>query len=319
VPADHVEHGLPADRVYRLAWRAERRRGRIRGLAGRAWVSDPADLDSDLEARLEQAAADLKLFQDGWSDYGSLDQAGKAEFSQATDRLIERTVWLSKTVEALTGQRYVSMAGRTFDPWSTGLDPNPMDGTTQSRAIRLQFVAQLRNMVRRALGAARDGVTVTASVERVAQPSPRKVFLVHGPADRRHEVLRLLENGDLEAISLQEQVGQGRTIIEQLEHYSDVGYAVVLATGDDVGRRAADPPTKDQPRARQNVILELGWFMGRLRRDRVILLYEPGVELPSDYTAVIYISLAEGDWQRRLARELKVAGMDVNIAKMLAL
>ena len=67
------------------------------------------------------------------------------------------------------------------------------------------------------------------------------------------------------------------------------------------------------------MILELGWFMGRLRRERVVLLYEPGVELPSDYTAVIYISLAEGDWQRRLARELKAAGMDVNVPNMLDL
>ena len=149
--------------------------------------------------------------------------------------------------------------------------------------------------------------------------SKRKVFLVHGPSERRHEVLRLLEKGDLDVISLQEQVGRGRTIIEQLEHHSDVGYAVVLATGDDVGRRASDSPEKDQPRARQNVILELGWFMARLKRDRVVLLYEPGVELPSDYTAVIYISLAAGDWQRSLARDLQDAGMDVNFNKMLGL
>ena len=90
-----------------------------------------------------------------------------------------------------------------------------------------------------------------------------------------------------------------------------VGYAVVLATGDDAGRRKGADEL--QPRPGQNVVLELGFFLGKLGRDKVAVLREPGVELPSDYDGVMYISLdSAGAWKLVLMRELKRAGLDVN-------
>jgi hypothetical protein len=98
-------------------------------------------------------------------------------------------------------------------------------------------------------------------------------------ADWTHERMKLarfIEQLDLKAIILHEQPTERRTIIEKIEAYSDVGFAVVLITGDDVGslREKADKPV---PRARQNVILELGYFIARLGRERVCPLYEDGV------------------------------------------
>jgi predicted nucleotide-binding protein len=92
---------------------------------------------------------------------------------------------------------------------------------------------------------------------------------------------------------------------------------VVLLTGDDEGRqRGAEQEL--QPRARQNVILELGFFVGALGRQRVVLLYEDGVELPSDISGVLYLPLdAAGAWKTRLGREMLEAGVRVNAEAVL--
>jgi predicted nucleotide-binding protein len=99
-----------------------------------------------------------------------------------------------------------------------------------------------------------------------------------------------------------------------------VGYVVVLMTGDDVGRRVAEKPDKDQPRARQNVVLELGYFVGRLGRDRVAAILEHGVEKPSDWSGVVYIDFdAAGGWKNKLANELSAAGLAFDVYGLLGI
>ena len=144
----------------------------------------------------------------------------------------------------------------------------------------------------------------------------RKVFVVHG-RDRtmKAEVARFLEKLELEPIILHEQPNKGRTIIEKFEDYSDVAYAVVLLTADDMGKLASNK-TDLQPRARQNVIFELGFFIGTLGRGKVCALYEEGVELPSDFKGVLYIPLdKQGGWRLKLARELKATGLELDLNK----
>ena len=105
-----------------------------------------------------------------------------------------------------------------------------------------------------------------------------RVFLVHGHDEALlHETARFLGNLDQDFIILREQPNRGRTIIEKFEDYADVGFAVVLLTPDDRGGVAAEAFDKQTLRARQNVILELGYFLGRLGRSRVCALYRPGV------------------------------------------
>lgn len=156
-----------------------------------------------------------------------------------------------------------------------------------------------------------------------AQPSSapdrigNKVFLVHGHDEAAiHETARLLERFDLKVIILREQPNSGRTIIEKFVDYSDVGFAVVLLTGDDRGGVKSLTFDEQKLRARQNVILELGFFLGKLGRSRVCALYQEDVEIPSDYKGVLFLPLDRaGAWRLALARELKAAGLDIDMNK----
>jgi len=148
----------------------------------------------------------------------------------------------------------------------------------------------------------------------------RGIFLVHGQDEARTlAVARFLDRvTEPGATVLREQPEQGNTIIEKFERYaSDAGYAVVLLTGDDEGRQRA---TDDAlvARARQNVILELGFFVGVLGRSRVTLLYETEVELPSDISGVVYLKLDDGGaWKTKLANEMRQAGVQIDLDAVL--
>lgn len=143
------------------------------------------------------------------------------------------------------------------------------------------------------------------------------VFIVHGQDEAAKEsVARFVEKLDFHPIILHEQPSSGRTIIEKFEDYSDVSYAVVLLTPDDSCAPESNPE-KARPRARQNVIFELGFFVGRLGRDHVCVLYKEGVEIPSDYKGVIYVEMDDGaGWKVKLGQEMKEAGMDVDLNKI---
>lgn len=151
--------------------------------------------------------------------------------------------------------------------------------------------------------------TVTAS----PIPSSSKIFIVHGHDHGTKEaVARFLEKLDLEPIILHEKANAGRTVIEKFSEYADVQFAVVLLTGDDEGRPRIST-SELIPRARQNVILELGYFLGKLGRSRVCALYQAGVEIPSDYQGVLFVELDKSDrWRFDLVRELRVAGFNVD-------
>jgi predicted nucleotide-binding protein len=136
-----------------------------------------------------------------------------------------------------------------------------------------------------------------------------RIFIIHGHDEAsKSQVARLVERLDLTAVILSEQPNRGRTIIEKLERNSDVAFAVAILTPDDAVGTS---------RARQNVILELGQFMMKLGRDKVAILYKPDVELPSDIKGVAYYELDKaGAWQYGLAKELKAAGLPVDMNKI---
>lgn len=145
------------------------------------------------------------------------------------------------------------------------------------------------------------------------------LFLVHGQDEATKEkVARFLERLGVEVIVLQEKVNQGMTIVEKFEEYAgQAGFAVVLFTPDDVGYPLGSENRK-RPRARQNVVLEMGYFMGRLSRERVCVLYKGGVELPSDILGVVYHPFDDaGGWRLTLAAELKRAGYPVDLNKII--
>lgn len=149
------------------------------------------------------------------------------------------------------------------------------------------------------------------ALPRQTQRASSKVFIVHGHSDAAREmVARFIQKMGFEPIILHQQHNGGRTIIEKIEHHGDVGFAIVLLTPDDIGGVSE---TDLAPRARQNVILELGYFLGRLGRDKVCALKLGELEVPSDYHGVVYQALdPAGGWKVPLARELQGAGYDVD-------
>ncbi len=155
-----------------------------------------------------------------------------------------------------------------------------------------------------------------------AQPSQdeapshgRDVFIVHGRhRDSADVVARFVEKLGLDAVILDERANEGRTLLEKLEHNaSSVGFAVVLLQADDWARGPGEDNWPSEPnRARQNVILELGFFVGLIGRRRVAALVAPGVEQPSDIHGLAYVAF-DDSWQMRLARELKSAIPDLDL------
>ncbi|CAM2339818.1 TIR domain-containing protein [Burkholderia vietnamiensis] len=144
----------------------------------------------------------------------------------------------------------------------------------------------------------------------------RRVFVVHGhDGEPREAVARFLEKIGFEAIILHEQANQGRTIIEKIEANDDVSFAVVLLTPDDEGCMKGG---ELKPRARQNVMLELGYFIGRLGRDKVCALKRGELEIPSDYLGVVWVAMDASDgWKRALGLELQAAGHDIDWNKVM--
>jgi predicted nucleotide-binding protein len=149
------------------------------------------------------------------------------------------------------------------------------------------------------------------------QSESRKVFVVHGHDESAKEsVARFIEKVGLKPIILHEQASGGRTVIEKFEIFSDdVAFAVVLLTPDDMG---AVMGGQSRSRARQNVIMELGYFMGRLGRTRVCALYKGDVELPSDVQGVLYVPMdSAGAWKNKLAHELVQAKIAIDLNGLL--
>ena len=151
-------------------------------------------------------------------------------------------------------------------------------------------------------------------------PSSIKVFLVHGhDEEMKQHVARTLTTLQLAPIILHEQPNQGRTIIEKFEKNADVGYAIILLSPDDVGYAAKAGEASAKPRARQNVVLELGYFVARLGRDRVLALKRGSdLDVPSDFSGVVYTEYdTAGRWRFELARELKALGYDIDANALL--
>jgi predicted nucleotide-binding protein len=158
--------------------------------------------------------------------------------------------------------------------------------------------------------------TLSSNPIQTSYNKSKKVFVVHGRAEApREAVARFLERLGFQPIILHEQANQGRTVIEKVENHSDVGFAVVILTPDDEGNLKGEAP---QPRARQNVMLELGYFIGKLTRRRVCTFRVGEVEIPSDWRGVVDESYdAAGAWKQVLARELDAAEYEIDWNKVM--
>lgn len=167
-----------------------------------------------------------------------------------------------------------------------------------------------------------DLPTLAAMLPQTIALGSKRVFIVHGRDEEMKAVVaRFVEKCGLDPVILHEQPDKGRTIIEKFEHASEVALAIVLLSPDDVGGLKADagegPALQD--RARQNVIMELGFFLGALGRSKVIALKRGELELPSDYAGVIFTAYDIGEgWKFHLTREMMAAGLEIDLKAAIA-
>ena len=161
-----------------------------------------------------------------------------------------------------------------------------------------------------------------AGVEQSESVLPKRVFIVYGhDATAREQLELFLRRLKLEPIVLQNLTGGGDTIIENLDRLTNADFACVLLTPDDEGkRRNGDQPL--QPRARQNVVLELGMVLARLGRQRVAILVkdtkDSSIERPTDVEGIIYIPFTEhiNETRIKLATRLQEVGFDIKVADL---
>lgn len=165
------------------------------------------------------------------------------------------------------------------------------------------------------------GVPQGTQVESVDAELRKGIFVAHGRDEGMKEATaRTIEALGLEAVLLEERPKHGRTIAEQLEHCSDVSYAVILFSPDDMAYPANESPAQARPRARQNVIDELGYFRSKLGRKNIFILYRKatGFEAPSNIDGVLYVPYDEsGNWKFRLVQELQNRSYDLRLDKLL--
>lgn len=143
-----------------------------------------------------------------------------------------------------------------------------------------------------------------------------KIFIVHGhDNEAKQETARFLENLGINAIILHEQPDKGKTIIEKLEEYTDVDFAIILYTPCDEGKSKKDITYHD--RARQNVVFEHGYLVSKLGREKVCALVKNDTEQPGDLSGVIYKKMdSAGAWKMEVAKAIKASGYNIDLNKL---
>lgn len=156
-----------------------------------------------------------------------------------------------------------------------------------------------------------------AIVKTEVQRNMSQVFIVHGhDEEAKTKTARFVEKLGLEAIILHEKASSSRSIIEKIEEYSDVGFGIVLYTPCDIGGKQVEKPEL-KSRARQNVVFEHGFLIGKIKRQNVCALVKGDVELPNDISGVVYVQMDNAEsWKYTIAKEMKAVGYNIDMNKI---
>lgn len=248
-------------------------------------------------------------------EFGKPTHATRSEISKKLQSVRE-IVFRAGTLKTYTISPPPMIGGlimRNVDPFGCIFNP-PYDQS---------IIPQLIDMIDEAIGVieTRDDFTLTPinSTTKLEQKIiSNRIFIVHGRDNELKETTaRFLEKLGLSPIILHEQTNRGKTIIEKFEEFSDVSFAVVLMTPDDIFT-VEDEHSNLIKRARQNVIFELGYFIGKLGRKNVVALVKDDIEIPSDYNGVMYIEVDNNDgWKMILSKEMKATGLKIDLNKIL--
>jgi len=265
------------------------------------------DAQHRLQSRIEQGK---QLLQVKIISQGDLDNA-KAEYTKWSDynkTLLRNIIDTEKFVRLYTPSFGVSSLGYV----SLQYEVEQFCDRLKDRITRLESIMGQLELIPESTSVA------VSTKQNTAAGNGNRIFIVHGhDEEAKQSVARCIDKLGYEPVILHEQPNRGQTVIEKFEEFADVGFAVVLLTPDDVGA-SKKAPDNLLNRARQNVIFELGYLIGKLGRHRVCALHRSDLELPSDYSGILWVNMdSEGAWRFALVREMKAVGLEVDSNRLL--
>lgn len=247
----------------------------------------------------------LKTLQESRGEHLELKTVAVDQISSHSIRELEE--WLAQANETLASSTHVTAA--SYEKLASRIaEVRRLYETIRGYVVsKLTFYQQI-------LKKANESISIPKKFPNKTETfNMEKVFIVHGHnGEIKEAVARLIEKQEIQAIILHEQANQGATIIEKFERHSDVGCAICLFTADDYGR--AKNETAENLRARQNVVFETGYFIGKLGRDKIVLIADKGVDIPSDLQGVVYTD--SFSWQFSVLKELKAIGYNIDYNKL---
>ena len=261
-------------------------------------IQKQIDLGQAHEEAVIGSAADL--------DHASGEKRSWHDYNKELLGTIFDNIKISKEYESSSHGAIFSMGNRGFY--------EKVDDYRESVRYKLKALQSILRRIELFEEPHKDA-NLPAVIETPVIGSDKNVFIVHGHDEElKEKTARLVSDLGLSPIILHEQVNSGLTLIEKLEINAERStFAIILLTPDDTGYSVADGQKKAEKRARQNVILELGYFIGKFGRSRTSAVYK-GLKAPSDFDGIVYISYDdEGAWRYKIAKELKAAGYDINM------
>lgn len=264
-------------------------------------------------ARLADRIAELRSF-----DLDSIRARGNPPELKALEVAIKDTLIRCFGEDTSAYRSYMGAEHLTYYPMFIGGDTRvdyytPTQRNVSNSIALLEQAQRSLNEDLTDLAPSNEAVVETVADDR--QALSRRVFVVHGHDEgAREAIARFLEKLGFVPVILHEQANRGRTVIEKIEGNREVGFAVVLLTPDDQGCVKGG---ELEPRARQNVLLELGYFLGYLGRDRVCALKRGQVEIPSDFAGVVWTQMNDEGWKQALSLELQDAGYEIDWNKVM--
>lgn len=266
----------------------------------------------------EEAKKALKVQIDKGKDLLNISVRTEAEYDDFVEM---RRIWIDYTVQLLKNifntdqcaKDFKSAQGARITLGRSSLDikfKGVLDGA-KKRLGRLESIFARIDIIPEAQSQSSPEVS---DIDSKLLSASNKVFVVHGHDDASKKAVEsFLTKLKLEPIILHDKANAGKTLIEKIEHHANVAFTIVLLTPDDLGKSQASSEEL-APRARQNVILEQGYFIGKLGRSRVCALHKAGVELPSDMNGVLYVPLDDQEgWHIKLAKEMKEVGLKIDM------
>ena len=183
-----------------------------------------------------------------------------------------------------------------------------------------ELKARVKDLVDSSQTSPSSTASTTPREPRPTSTEEKRVFVVYGhDTDARRDLELILRRVHVTPIILQNIPGVGDTLIEKLESLTDADFACVLLTPDDIGA-SGNRPEAMKPRARQNVVLELGMVLSRLGRRRVAIMIKGSeLEKPSDIAGLIYLRFEDkvGEVASTLGAALASAGFDIDVRDLL--